>query len=442
MASVPNSVRINFTIDGDGVVSAHYPSLNISKSISVGTLKENLKNQYSLQGEIKVYSPSGEELNDLLIIENTGLVDNDNVKVIVINPDVAPVFGANAASQQMPAWLGYTPDAVIAQIVSNPSELQQLLINRPQIGQAVLNCDVFTIQQWQFQERQKWQARLNRERQRVAQLHADPLDPNAQARIMEEIRQSNVEQNYNATVEHMPEAFGRVVMLYVPMIIEGTKVHAFVDSGAQTTIISKKIAEQTNVLRLLDRRFAGVAKGVGTARILGKIHMANIKFGSLNLACSFTVMESPDMEFLFGLDMLKRHQACIDLGKNCLRLRGEEVKFLSEGEISDFRDRKDVQMALADKPENRPSQSTLPNTSNASQTSSQPASNVSVPAPVPVSNPPVQLPASQQSQFSQESITQLTNLGFTRDQTLQALRACNGNAELAASMLFSQQMGW
>ena len=37
-----------------------------------------------------------------------------------------------------------------------------------------------------------------------------------------------------------------------------------------------------------------------------------------------------DVDLLFSLDMLKTHQACIDLEKNVLRIRGREVKFLAE----------------------------------------------------------------------------------------------------------------
>lgn len=46
-----------------------------------------------------------------------------------------------------------------------------------------------------------------------------------------------------------------------------------------------------SLMRLLDTRFAGVARGVGTAKILGRIHSAQIKLNDLYLPVGFSVLE-------------------------------------------------------------------------------------------------------------------------------------------------------
>ena len=60
-----------------------------------------------------------------------------------------------------------------------------------------------------------------------------------------------------------------------------------------------------------------------------------IKVGNANLECSLSVLEGQKMEFIFGLDMLKRHQCVIDLKKNVLKIgtTGDEIPFLGEGDI-------------------------------------------------------------------------------------------------------------
>ena len=149
-------------------------------------------------------------------------------------------------------------------------------------------------------------------------------------------RHMRVETNMLQAMEHHPEVFGSVTMLYVAVKVNGQEVKAFVDSGAQTTIISPETAQRCGLNELIDSRWSGIAQGVGTGRIIGRIHSADLQLGNLWLPCSFTVLEQSQSgapEMLLGLDMLRRYQACIDLEANVLRVHGNSIPFLAESDI-------------------------------------------------------------------------------------------------------------
>lgn len=128
-------------------------------------------------------------------------------------------------------------------------------------------------------------------------------------------------------------------MLYIHMEINGFRFQAFVDTGAQSTIISKRFCESIGLMKDVDHRFRGVAVGVGTSSIIGRIHTAKLKLeNGRTIECSLQVLEHIDIDFLFGIDMMKKfrvhaaHQCHIDLYDNVLKfpLDGFEVPFVKD----------------------------------------------------------------------------------------------------------------
>lgn len=70
-------------------------------------------------------------------------------------------------------------------------------------------------------------------------------------------------------------------MLYVDMAANNEPLKVFVDSGAQMTIMTQTCAEKCNLMRLVDKRFEGIAVGVGQNKIIGRIHACNLKVSSV-----------------------------------------------------------------------------------------------------------------------------------------------------------------
>lgn len=336
------------------------------------------------------------------------------------------------------------PELIRLQILGQPAVRAQLQRQHPELAAAVDNPARFAQIFHDSQDREQ-RERMERQRE-IERLNDDPFNVENQRKIEEMIRQERVMENLQNAMEHNPEVFGRVHMLYLDVAVNGHNVKALVDSGAQATIMSPACAEECGIMRLVDTRFAGVARGVGTANIIGRVHSAQIKIGNLFLPCSFTVMEGKSVDLLLGLDMLKRYQATIDLAKDKLIIQGEEVPFLGEAEIP-----KEEEAAVVQEPTlPGPDGTTIGQRSGAvlppgeQQQPQQPAAAPPQPAPVtapaappaaPPAAAPVQ-PAAPRIQISPQAIESLVSMGATREQAIQALQAADGNADVAASLIF------
>lgn len=363
--------------------------------------------------------------------------------------------------QMAPGLMEPDSEMIRLQVLGDPRLMEELRQSQPEMVAAV-NDPVRFRHLFELLEQQKREAERAK-RLEIARLDEDPFNPESQARIAELIRQEQVMENLQSAIEHNPEAFGKVIMLYIPVEVNGHPIKAFVDSGAQATIMSPSCAEACNIMRLIDSRYAGIARGIGTAKILGRVHSAQIRIGNLFLACSFTVMEGKNVDLLLGLDMLKRHQAKIDLERGVLVIGESVVEFLGEADIP----KSEWERELGEPTVEGPGGARIGGRTGAlvqAPIGSTPAATFSPPQPQSASTNPVMnqpyggggsaggggrlgsprpqmqpppLPGrGDTGGFNEEDIAQLMNLGFSRGDAVAALQATGGDVNMAASLLF------
>lgn len=320
-------MRINITSD-DGAVFL----LDVSEHFSVGELKEIL--------EVEFETPRGEMA---LVYNMVTMADNQPLSAYNLQ-DGDMVFMTRLQTRQqhqhpqgggaegrlpfidwgsvrlppgMASGSSHTPTTqTVREPVDEREEIRQYFLNTPHELAVLKERNPLLAEALTSGDREKFyklleeqqQLRREKEAERIRMLNANPLDPQYQQKIAEDIRHTNVQDNMESAIEHIPEMFGQVIMLYIKCSVNGCPVLAFVDSGAQSTIMSQECAERCNIMRLVDQRWSGTAVGVGTQEIVGRVHLCQIQIEDVFLPSSFSILKKQPMDMLLGLDMLKRHQ--------------------------------------------------------------------------------------------------------------------------------------
>lgn len=357
-------------------------SLPVSPTLTVSELLEWSKALLGMDGDVRLVK-DGQPLVASMTLSAAGVSSGDLIAVMLPQRAAAPsprsapapaagggldfsnlLASANVNNSANPVYFaGMTladavdsnphPNAIVRLIQQNPNLFKELNYHNPTLAQRLLNQPFDrAVQIWRedmvkggIQNAFAQSKAYHKEQEFTKLLSQNPNDPQAKEYFDKKERQKNVNLQYQQAMQEYPESMGKVLMLYVEAKINNHTLQAFVDSGAQTTIMSKKCAQKCGIFDLVDTRFAGIAVGVGTGTILGRIHMAQLQIGHVYFPCSVTVMDDAalpsagagsdekaatpkDMPFLLGLDMLKRHTCCIDLEQGNLKFRLAPGKYL------------------------------------------------------------------------------------------------------------------
>eukprot|EP00798_Chlamydomonas_sp_ICE-L_P014315 gene14315-20299_t len=329
-------------------------SIQVDDSLDIETVKAVIEAETNIPTAQQVLVLGTKMLKDGTTLAEGGVVNGDVLQVLPAQA-AQPAQGrqAGGGQQQGQASLALNPDgsaqspvAFIHGVKNDRATMGSLRVNSPQLAKLIEDEDVSGLQDFLRRSHVQKAEGEKRKQEAIARLNQDPFDVEAQRAIEEEINKKNIDENLELATEHSPELFGSVCMLYVKMEVGGFPVKAFVDSGAQMTIMTAQFAEACHLSRLIDKRFHGTAVGVGSSKIIGKIHQCPAVVGGFHIATSITVLEQKSgPQFIFGLENMKKHQCCIDLEKNVLRFGScaAQLPFLPEHEIP-----KEFEHALGD----------------------------------------------------------------------------------------------
>lgn len=261
-----------------------------------------------------------------------------NGDIVQVQQKVAPNIASSMQQAFQPqSRLRQEAEVLRSKYLNNQAELNMLLERDPEMAEAVLSEDVQDTVNFIVQRKRKIQADKMKKMQEEQKLMADPFDVNAQREIEKRIKLERMNKELEYAHENMPESFVRTTMLYIQMECNGKEFQAFVDSGAQSTIMSKSFAQRCGLLKDVDSRYQGMAVGVGTTKIVGRIHRCRLKVANHTIECAIQVLDNDDMQMLFGLDMLKKFRCCINLFDNVLEFKsqGFSVPFMKDHQINE-----------------------------------------------------------------------------------------------------------
>lgn len=240
-----------------------------------------------------------------------------------------------------------------------------------------------------------------------------------------------VANNLTQAYEENPEFFADVTMLYVKISLNGHEIPAFIDTGAQRSLITPQLCERCDLNHLIDRRFRMQARGVGQKQSDGRIHSVPMVIGGQSCATSLTVLDIGGVGLLIGLDWMKRFRIKIDLQKNGLIIDDTFVEFLNEWEVNKLQKENDINPDVADVTSAPPIQAT-----NRLPAATPQTTTTTTHARPPVAAPPPSFTSSSLTPDQQKKVNSLTEMGFDRASAVKALQQCGWNVDMAAGLLF------
>ncbi len=161
-------------------------------------------------------------------------------------------------------------------------------------------------------------------RDQIIKLNANPYDPENSEKLMEFIRQDQIADNLNQSL-NIPK---KIVATYIHLEINGIIVKASVSTSDLLSSMSLQCVEKCSMLQIID------PKVKLRQSMIGKIWAAPVRINNSFISVAFNILEDQEIDVKLGLDMLKRYKGVLDFHDNALKFGDDtQIPFLTEEEI-------------------------------------------------------------------------------------------------------------
>jgi hypothetical protein len=158
-------------------------------------------------------------------------------------------------------------------------------------------------------------------------------------------KEHSAQSDKNSTSNRLIQIPMSLTLQHDSQIYNAVPIKTFIDTGAQTTVMTFDAAKRAGIAHLIDRRYSGHASGVAgvSCRVLGRIPANSVTFivgegnDVIDTSPSIAILEDRILEgdmvdMLLGLDVLEEWQAMLCLRDRALTVRNGRRK-LEEREI-------------------------------------------------------------------------------------------------------------
>ena len=143
------------------------------------------------------------------------------------------------------------------------------------------------------------------------QLSLDMMENITQADKSEKL----IEENYLKAYQEIPEFFFPKKMIFIKGKVNGYDIKFLLDTGAAISVMNTTQAKALKLDHLIDKKYQGKLKGVGSDNIAGRIHYLEILFDFGIVPASFTIGNNDNLEPILGMDFIQSHGLLLDFKK-------------------------------------------------------------------------------------------------------------------------------